>query len=426
MDEEIIEISYTGSSEYNFHLNITIDSTTTFNHYFNEVGETFNYKLEHGYGYDSIEYFKVKVWNLDLVKNSKIKIHNKGIDLLGHRTFSTTSVNYAQINPITKPDSLVNFATMDLETMDFNGNQKAITISSKSIMGRGSKLFIVDTELIKTDLNLAISQMWKQYFDYLIRNKDVLFRFNSKSEPSNTLTIFVHNLGSFDGYFLYKGLIIEFNPTMVNAIIDDSKRFITISLKLDEDYTIVWKDSLRIFPVSLDKLCNTFKIKGKLSNYDIRFNNIDLFNNPRLFHSFKDFAAQDSLALYEALRMAKNIYFRNFRVDITTIFSTSTLSLKIFRRKFLKTNIPILPNEIDSFVRLGYYGGATDYYKAYETNLKYYDVNSLYPFAMKNPMPLNLIKSHKNMDNINLNNFFGIIEVDIEYPLNMERSLLPF
>ena len=36
------------------------------------------------------------------------------------------------------------------------------------------------------------------------------------------------------------------------------------------------------------------------------------------------------------------------------------------------------------FVRKSYFGGATDYYRGHGYNLKYYDVNSLYPFAMKN------------------------------------------
>ncbi|GFQ06938.1 DNA polymerase [Phtheirospermum japonicum] len=43
-----------------------------------------------------------------------------------------------------------------------------------------------------------------------------------------------------------------------------------------------------------------------------------------------------------------------------------------------------IPNKnADSFIRSGYYGGHTDAYKKYGENLYYYDVNSLYPFIMK-------------------------------------------
>ena len=88
--------------------------------------------------------------------------------------------------------------------------------------------------------------------------------------------------------------------------------------------------------------------------------------------------------------------------------------------------IPILNKDIDEFVRDAYYGGGTDYYKAFETNMKYYDVNSLYPNAMKNPMPLKLIKYHKNMDGINLDSFFGYIEVEVFCPADILRPMLPF
>jgi hypothetical protein len=45
---------------------------------------------------------------------------------------------------------------------------------------------------------------------------------------------------------------------------------------------------------------------------------------------------------------------------------------------------------------------------------------------MKNPMPLNLIKYHKNMNNINLKDFFGFIEVEVTCPSTMLKPVLPF
>ena len=65
--------------------------------------------------------------------------------------------------------------------------------------------------------------------------------------------------------------------------------------------------------------------------------------------------------------------------------------MQIFRSKFLKVNIPILKRIDDAFIRDGYLGGATDYYKMKAENIYYYDVNSLYPFAMMKPMPYELI-----------------------------------
>ena len=173
------EITVSGSTEYNFHHNVLIDPTTTFNQYYKQVGEFVNYKLEHGYGSEVIEYYKVRVWNLDLMKNAKIKLHNKGrIDLLGYRSYSTLNRGKITISPINSDKTTNNFASMDLETININGNQEPIAITTCN--SKTSKLFIIDPVLIKKDIELAIKNLWSEYFDYLIKSGDHL--------------IFAHNL----------------------------------------------------------------------------------------------------------------------------------------------------------------------------------------------------------------------------------------
>src|SRR6267143_5717345 len=117
-------------------------------------------------------------------------------------------------------------------------------------------------------------------------------------------------------------------------------------------------------------------------NYNEKFNNLNIFKNDVLLKEFIDYSILDSKALYNALFKAPEIYIEKYCVDITTIFSTSTLSLKIFRSKYLEVGIPILKRNEDNFIRKSYYGGATDYYKAFGKIIFNYDVNSLYPFAM--------------------------------------------
>lgn len=61
-------------------------------------------------------------------------------------------------------------------------------------------------------------------------------------------------------------------------------KFIKIILKL-KDKTFIWIDSYRIFPVSLDDLCQQFGACGKLSKYKEEYNNLDnLLNNYNLFN----------------------------------------------------------------------------------------------------------------------------------------------
>lgn len=162
----------------------------------------------------------------------------------------------------------------------------------------------------------------------------------------------------------------NYNPENVSSIIDESNSFISISYNALGEL-IEWKDSLRIFPMSLDKLCTMFDVEGKSTAYNPKFNNLELFNNPSLLQEFIKYSLQDAKSLYEALFNAQNIYFNNFKVDIESVYSTATLSLKIYRSKFQEDPIFILPSNIDNFIRNSYYGGGTDVYKGF-SKLVYY------------------------------------------------------
>ena len=313
---------------------------------------------------------------------------------------------------------------MDLETVYLESVKSEVVIAISSCgVNNGileNKIFLIDPNLLLTNYELATKELWIKYFSYL---KSVL---EKNITIKDKLVIFAHNLGNFDGYFLYKGLMSCYNPENVSSIIDDRNTFISISCNVFGEL-LEFKDSLRIFPkLSLVKLCNLFGVEGKLTAYNPNFNNLELFNNPNLLEEFINYSLQDAKSLYEALFNAQNMYFNNFKVDIESVYSLATLSLKIYRSKFQEDPIFILPSNIDNFIRNSYYGGGTDVYKGFCKKVYYYDVNSLYPYAMLNPMPYNLIKVHNNMDNIKLENFFGFIEVEVLCPLDMKRPVLPY
>jgi hypothetical protein len=167
--------------------------------------------------------------------------------------------------------------------------------------------------------------------------------------------------------FIYKGtrsLSNKFNPYEVSCLIDSHNKFIQITLEL-KNLKIVFKDSYRIFQVSLNDLCEILSVQGKSSNYKPEYHKISLFNkgNEKMLAEFKEYSLQDSNCLYDCIKILQALYIKEYNVDITSILSTSTLSMKIFRSKLLKVNIPVLKRIDDALIRQGYFGGATDYYK---------------------------------------------------------------
>jgi hypothetical protein len=70
------------------------------------------------------------------------------------------------------------------------------------------------------------------------------------------------------------------------------------------------------------------------------------------------------------------------------------LAFAIYRKCYLKDNlIPISEGEVFDFIRKSFTGGATDMYKPYGKNIRCYDVNSLYPYIMKeSKFPIGIIR----------------------------------
>ena len=135
--------------------------------------------------------------------------------------------------------------------------------------------FLLEAPISTHNVEDQILKLWTKFFKFLESDE---FSYDIK-------TVFVHNLGGFDGYFLYKGLLLyqasnqhevekevgkTGKPMLAKTIIDPHNRFIFISTGL-----ITFKDSFRIFPVSLNDLCKVFEVPGKLSEYNKSFNNLD-------------------------------------------------------------------------------------------------------------------------------------------------------
>lgn len=361
------------------------------------------------------------MWDSDKVgsKIRKPKKNSGNIHVRGYHSSSIINNSRYNISPLkpVKNVKIKNICAMDLETIELNKIQIPVAISFAYFDNNNQikTIFkLIDKELLLINFTTALQNMWMDFFTDISK-------LNYKQ-----YIIYSHNLGSFDGYFIYKALleIPNININNISSIIDDKHKFISIEVTLN-NIKFIWKDSLRVFPISLNELCKMFDVPGKLSTYNQEFNTIHLFNNLPLLNDFKEYSIQDSVSLLKALTKAQLIYLNKYTVDLSRVWSTSTLSLKIFRQHFLNKEIPILSYDLDREIRPGYFGGSTDYFHKYGENLYYYDVNSLYPKAMCNQMPCEYIETVDDCTNIKLEDIFGYCKAKITTPNNLMYPLLP-
>ena len=404
------------------HKNIIIDENTTIFNYLDKIKNSIQNFYESGYPLTAFQILQIKLWNYEpkTILRGKKNISTNSLHKF-RRGFHSSCVNNQNMNvikPLKTPQTVhkMKIGAIDIETIEFNYIQIPVAITfSYNINNEIFTLFkLINYDLLLKDSDKAVKLLWLDFMNELNNLK------------LNKIIIFSHNLGSFDGYFIFKGLLElpDIDISKVNSIIDDLHRFISIEI-IWKDSKLIFKDSLRIFPVSLQELCLLFDVEGKLHSYNLEFNKLSLFENPDLLNQFVQYAKQDSISLLKALLKAQLIYIKEHDVDIASVWSTSTLSLKIFRQEFLKTDIPILTNKLDEIIRLSYIGGSTDYYIKYGEGLKHYDVNSLYPKAMCNPMPLEFLGETIG-STVKLEDIFGFVEARITTPDNIPIPLLPF
>lgn len=190
-----------------------------------------------------------------------------------------------------------------------------------------------------------------------------------------------------------------------------------------------FRDSLNLLPGKLSSLarniCPELGEKGSIKHDEVDVTNLK--SNTKIL---LDYMKQDILLLGGVMQKAQEIYSAVYKVDIESKITVSSLALSIFRMKYYDaSNWPIyIPNiNEDRFIRKGYYGGHTDVYMPVGENLYYYDVNSLYPFVMKEfPMPGGVPVWRQNLVGTELNSLLGFIEVYVKCPTTIKRPLLPY
>lgn len=353
--EDILAGKVTGQY-WGYHKYVPITNNTTFEEYWGQVKDNVTSKFMDNLYDDQVpKFLSVRIKNVDHLANTTIteirdkkgkitfKVQPKSPVSVQKRSFHSTPLfnkSYQKhITPIKTKNTVIpkSFSTLDVETISLNNTEVPVAISLVLVDHNlnpelDKYFFTIDKSRLKYEngnvdmeaLNLEVQKMWIRLHKTLVTRASV--------GCEAVKYIFVHNLGAFDGYFIFKYLNKFFKKEHIYTIIDKQNKFITMTFTVDKCKTdIKFLDSYRIFPVGLQELCEVFGVSGKTMKYSSDFHSLSVFHTKDLFNKLKEYSIQDSVCLHSALMSAQDLYLSTYNVDITTIVSASSLAFKIFR-----------------------------------------------------------------------------------------------
>lgn len=271
--------------------------------------------------------------------------------------------------------------------------------------------------------------------------------------------IYAHNGGNFDFTFLLNWLLkskqeVKYK-TEITPIGSCMFRLDVFELDDDgdkkhtgEDWRVKWTflDSARLMPIRLDDLGETFGI-GRKVELSMSYDELAEEKNRPLM---RDYLRQDCVLLYKAVDKLQDIIFGMGGQIGPTLPSTA---LDLFRRRFLKEDIYTNRHTVGcesygkgltteckgcghEFIRKAYYGGRAEIFrmefdgktKGHEV-ARLYDVNSMYPACMLEPMPVGpgMVIEGLTEELVYKNALrkIGIVDCDVEVPADCYLPPLP-
>lgn len=220
--------------------------------------------------------------------------------------------------------------------------------------------------------------------------------------------IYFHFGGGYDFLFLLDFSYKNFETFEVTEMLPRGSKFLSISIKRKSTgHVIRFMDSSALLPFSLRSLAENFGVETQKGEID--YEKILEVTDELLFYM-----KADHLALHQVLIK----FFSNPLIVAAGRKQTiASQAYNIYKKSFQKVAIDRLSPEIDSFCRQAYQGGRTEIFKPVFNGpgkLSVYDINSLYPFAMKNSdYPI----SFKNWTRSFKENELGIYHLTVFVPL---------
>lgn len=245
-----------------------------------------------------------------------------------------------KLSPITKPQDTPIFAACDIETMNWTK-------------------FIVLGHYDSTGAYFEFKSL-KKYFEFL-------------KTSQNDATIFAHFGGKFDFLFLLKEAL-RFEGVKIVDLVPRGSSILYFTLEFTTGTKYTFRDSSALLPFSLKSITENFGVETMKQDWDHS-------KTKGYTKELGEYLYADCRGLHESLTK-----FYSWPL-IQKAGPASTLASQAMRvmRTYLEQDIHGLGKSASDFCRQAYLGGRTEIFRPLCTKgpLYEYDVNSLYPFVMR-------------------------------------------
>lgn len=175
-------------------------------------------------------------------------------------------------------------------------------------------------------------------------------------------------------------------------------------------------DSYQLIPSSLKKVTEAFNTDVKKQEFDLDSHEDD----PRWIEYLRD----DCVSLYQTLTKFHELVEGKLGGEVG--ITTASTAMKTYRRSYQCQ--PIMRHSAHhEFFRKAYYGGRVEIYMGKCDDLHYYDINSSYPNAMLQKMPVgNLSKWEGTPPDYLRNTRVGFARCTVSVPVDTYIPVLPY
>jgi hypothetical protein len=213
---------------------------------------------------------------------------------------------------------------------------------------------------------------------------------------------YAHNGGTFDHLFILPWLARHRHEGYSFTVIpvQSTIQAVRVERKIGKkrlQWTLL--DSMRLLPMSLEKAGKAFGL-GSKDDLPLDTHELD--------KAWREYNGRDVKLLYEVLERLHDLVEKKLGGEVG--ITAPATSMKIFRKKYLKKAIPRHAHwpECKSvecrgcfheWVRRSYHGGRTELFELEGDDVRYFDINSSYVYALTQLMPVgNRMVTHGGID----------------------------